>query len=164
MKLILIFGLFLSVIGLGFSQSNENEQVLDLLLNDWHKNAAQTNLESYFELLDSSFIFLGTAPGERWDKATFYSFCKPYFDTGRAWDFKPVNRHWYFSNQENVVWFEEDLDTWMLGCRGTGVFQKINGEWKLCHYNLTVLIENEKVEQFIDLRLQPILIEEKEQD
>jgi hypothetical protein len=37
-------------------------------------------------------------------------------------------------------------------CRGSGVFQKVEGEWKLYHYNLTVLIENEKMDKFIKLR------------
>jgi hypothetical protein len=28
----------------------------------------------------------------------------------------------------------------------------VNGDWKISYYNLTVLIENEKIEQFIKLR------------
>ncbi|MBL4862145.1 MAG: nuclear transport factor 2 family protein, partial [Crocinitomicaceae bacterium] len=98
------------------------------------------------------FIFLGTAPGERWDKEDFSTFSKPYFDKGKAWNFKASNRQWMFSKNGKTAWFDEDLDTWMRGCRGSGILQKIKGEWKLVYYNLTVLIENEKIEEFIQLR------------
>ena len=99
-------------------------------------------------------VFLGTAPGERWTKAEFMAFCKPYFDKGKAWDFKPSNRHWHFAADGKVAYFDEDLDTWMQGCRGSGVFVLEAGEWRLAYYNLTVLIENEKIKPFIELRKQ----------
>jgi len=51
-----------------------------------------------------------------------------------------------------MAWFDEDLNTWMRGCRGSGIMIKKKGEWKLVYYNLTVLIENEKIQKFIDLR------------
>jgi hypothetical protein len=41
-------------------------------------------------------------------------------------------------------WFDEILLNKKLGhCRGTGVVQRINGEWKLAHYSLTLLIPND---------------------
>jgi hypothetical protein len=40
----------------------------------------------------------------------------------------------------------------MRGCRGSGILVKKKGEWKLVYYNLTVLIENEKIEEFIELK------------
>ena len=40
-------------------------------------------------------------------------------------------------------WFDEILLNEKLGhCRGTGVVQLINGEWKIAHYALTMLIPN----------------------
>ena len=53
---------------------------------------------------------------------------------------------------EKTAWFEESLDTWMKECRGSGVLVYENASWKLSHYNLTVLIENEKVGKFIKLK------------
>lgn len=130
---------------------NINAQ-LDQLVDDWHKSAANANFEVYFGLMDESFVFLGTAPGERWCKKEFAEFSKPFFDAGNAWDFKASNRNWIYSKNRKTAWFDEDLETWMEGCRGSGILEKKKGEWKLVYYNLTVLIENEKIKEFIDLR------------
>jgi len=119
-------------------------------LNKWHEDVANSNLEAYFNFMHPNFIFLGTDPGERWTKNQFYNFCKPYFDKHSTWDFKVNWRNIYQS--KGVIWFEESLNTWMEECRGSGVLVYENSEWKLIHYNLTVLIENEKVDKFIKLR------------
>ena len=55
---------------------------LDQLIDDWHLAATNANYSGYFDLMDDSFVFLGTAPGERWSKENFSSFSKPYFDKG----------------------------------------------------------------------------------
>jgi len=125
---------------------------LDQLIDDWHLAATNANYSGYFDLMDDSFVFLGTAPGERWSKENFSSFSKPYFDKGQAWDFKASNRIWMFSKNKKIAWFDEDLATWMEGCRGSGIMIKKKGDWKIVYYNLTVLIENEKINQFIELR------------
>ena len=125
---------------------------LDKFIDDWHFSATKANYETYFDAMDDSFIFLGTAPGERWSKDEFSNFSKPYFDKGKAWDFKASNRHWNFSKNGKTAWFDEDLDTWMRDCRGSGILIKKKGEWKLVYYNLTVLIENEKMKEFLELR------------
>lgn len=139
------------------------QQELDQLIDDWHVAAAQGNFDGYFDVTAEDFVFLGTAPGERWTKEEFMSFCKPYFDRGRAWDFKPSNRVWQFSKNGKTAWFDEDLDTWMRGCRGSGIVQKVKGEWKIVYYNLHVLIENEKMDAFIQLRDQPVEVESEEE-
>ncbi len=139
---------FLAIVAFTF---NCNAQ-LDKLIDDWHLAATEANYEAYFGPMDETFVFLGTAPGERWEKEAFSAFSKPYFDKGQAWDFKASNRIWMFSKNKKTAWFDEDLDTWMEGCRGSGVVMKKKGEWKIVYYNLTVLIENEKIKEFIDLR------------
>jgi hypothetical protein len=40
----------------------------------------------------------------------------------------------------------------MKGCRGAGIMVKEKESWKISYYNLTVLIENEKIKPFIELR------------
>ena len=140
--------MFLAIVAFTF---NCNAQ-LDKLIDDWHLAATEANYEAYFGPMDETFVFLGTAPGERWEKEAFSAFSKPYFDKGQAWDFKASNRIWMFSKNKKTAWFDEDLDTWMEGCRGSGVVMKKKGEWKIVYYNLTVLIENEKIKEFIDLR------------
>jgi hypothetical protein len=125
---------------------------LNQLLNSWHVAAAQAKFEAYFSATSVNFVFLGTAPGERWTKPEFMAFCKPYFDKGKAWDFKPSNRNWQFAADGKVAYFDEDLQTWMEGCRGSGICVLENGQWKIAYYNLTVLIENDKIKKFIKLR------------
>lgn len=142
-------------------QDQENVQIdefnLNKLINDWHLAASKADFDKYFGLTSDDFIFLGTAPAERWDKLEFMEFSKPYFDKGKAWDFKASNRKWNFSSNNRIAWFDEDLDTWMRGCRGSGIVElNDKGEWKLKYYNLTVLIENEKIQEFISLRDLPL--------
>jgi hypothetical protein len=129
-----------------------NTSLLDSLVNNWHKAVANTDSSAYFGFMDSSFIFLGTEANERWNKLEFTSFSMPYFKKGKAWDFTPIERNWYFSKDLQTVWFEEKLETWMEECRGSGVLVKNGKEWKIAYYNLAVTIENEKMQEFIDLR------------
>ena len=130
---------------------DENKKLNEVIQN-WHKAASDAQFNSYFKCLTDDFIFLGTAPGERWTKIEFQDFSKPFFDRGKAWDFKASNRIWNFSKDGKTAWFDEDLATWMQGCRGSGVCTKIRGVWSISYYNLTVLIENEKIKEFIELR------------
>jgi hypothetical protein len=149
-----LFGFLLNCVSFfGIAQGAPNAvQPLDQMLNNWHIAAAQANFETYFSYTSTNFIFLGTAPNERWTKSEFMAFSKPYFDKGKAWDFKPSNRNWNFAADGQVAYFDEDLQTWMEGCRGSGVCVLENGQWKIAYYNLTVLIENEKIKPFIKLR------------
>ena len=139
------------------------EAYMNQLLDAWHKAAAEANFDDYFDFMADDFYFLGTDPGERWSKEQFANFCRPHFKTGEAWSFTPFERNYYISDDLETVWFDEKLGTWMEECRGSGVIElgkltdsddgKIGvREWKLKHYNLTVTIENEKIEDFIKLR------------
>lgn len=140
-------------ISLQLNSANCQTSLLNPIVDEWHANATNTNFDAYFGIMTANFVFLGTAPGERWTKTEFATFCKPYFDKGSAWDFKASNRNWVFSKDKKTAWFDEDLTTWMKGCRGSGIMVKEHGKWKLAYYNLTVLIENEKIQEFIKLRV-----------
>jgi len=135
-----------------FVQGTPKAAQLDQLVDQWHRDAAAAKYEPYFGFMDESFVFIGTAPGERWNKKDFAAFSKPYFDKGTAWDFKASNRKWGFSADGRTAWFDEELDTWMKDCRATGVLILVKGEWKIVHYDLHVLIENEKMDGFLKLR------------
>jgi hypothetical protein len=144
------FSIFFSFIISANAQSSEIE--LNKLLDAWHISAAKADFNSYFNVTTNDFIFLGTAPGERWVKSEFQSFCKPYFDKGKAWDFKAVERHVYFSQDQKTVWFDELLSTWMKGCRGSGVLVKTAGVWKIKHYVLSTTIPNEHIDAVIQIK------------
>lgn len=144
--------LITSLLLLSVSSNKPSEKELNTLLDNWHLAATNAQLENYFSMVTSDFVFLGTDPKERWLRDEFYTFCKPYFDKGKAWDFKPLERHWMFSENGKIAWFDERIDTWMKDCRGSGVVIKTKKGWKIAHYNLAVLIENEKTKSFIQLR------------
>jgi hypothetical protein len=145
-RIVLLFALI-------FHCSFSNAQFIgDSIIDNWHQSASLANLDRYFNAVHDNFVFLGTAPGERWSKSEFYTFSKPYFDKGKAWDFKASNRKWDFSEDSTVAWFDEDLETWMRGCRGSGILIYKENQWRISYYNLTVLIENEKIKSFIELR------------
>jgi hypothetical protein len=147
----LLFFCFVVFSLVGFAQ-NKHEKTLNQLLDAWHLDASKADFNAYFGKTDASFVFLGTAPGERWNKQQFMDFSLPYFQKGKAWNFKASNRLWQFSSDSTIAWFDEDLDTWMKGCRGSGIVRYDGLEWKIVYYNLNVLIENEKIKEFIKLR------------
>lgn len=147
------FTLLLScVFLLSFSKNKPAEASLNKLIDEWHLSATNADFEAYFGLMADDFVFLGTAPEERWDKKTFAAFSRPYFDKGKAWDFKAIKRNWNFSPDGKTAWFDEMLTTWMDEARATGILVYERKEWKLKHYNLHVLIENEKMDAFLLLR------------
>jgi len=130
----------------------ETGEDMDLKMNKWHKDVAIFDYPAYFGFMTDEFIFLGTDPKERWTKKAFSNYAKPYFDHKSTWDFKTNWRNWYFSEDHKIAWFEESLATQMEECRGSGVLIKTQLGWKITHYNLAVVIENEKMKKFIKLR------------
>lgn len=127
---------------------------LDSLIDNWHLSASKSDYKSYSDFMADNFVFLGTDPTERWDKNSFLTFCKPYFDQGKGWDFSKIERHISFSRNGKVAWFDETVNTWMNVCRGSGVLVKKRKSWKIAQYNLAVLIENDKMNDFLKLRNQ----------
>lgn len=153
--------LLLSVLSIGTtllipkhtSLNPEKEKAaINQLLNDWHAAAAKADYNGYFDKIADDGIYIGTDATENWDKKAFAAFSKPYFDKGRAWDFKAVERNVYFSKNGKTAWFDELLDTWMKGCRGSGVLEKQGSEWKIKHYVLSMTIPNEVTAEVIPLK------------
>jgi len=132
------------------AQNKETEN-LNKLMNEWHMAATNADGNAFFGFMDSDCIYIGTDALERWTKEEFVKFAKPYFDKGKAWDFKPIEREFYFSKNKKNAWFNETLNTWMGVCRSSGVLEKSKGKWKLKHYHLSVTVPNEKIKEFIEL-------------
>lgn len=134
---------------LPIESNKEIKENINVLMNNWHKAATDADYEGYFGKMDSVSVFIGTDATENWTKKQFESFSKPYFDKGKAWDFKTLERNIYISKTRNFVWFDELLDTWMGTCRGSGVLEKDNNSWKIKHYVLSVEIPNDDVQAVI---------------
>ena len=120
----------------------DDNKIINQLIHDWHKAAADANYDDYFKRMSSDAVFIGTDPTETWPLQAFKLFCKPHFDKGKAWNFRSLDRHIYFSQDHTIAWFDELLDTQMKICRGSGVLKKENGEWKIAHYVLSMTIPN----------------------
>ena len=122
-------------------------------LNNWHKAASEADFEAYFSAMDSISVFIGTDATENWTKKEFKNFSKPYFDKGKAWSFTAVERNIYLKKNRGFAWFDELLDTWMGACRGSGVLEKTNGQWKIKHYVLSVTIPNDDIQKVLDFKI-----------
>lgn len=127
------------------------DSTLNQLMNDWHHAATTTNPDVFFNTMGPQAIYLGTDATERWTKKEFETFAKPYFDKGKAWDFKTIERKFYYSQDGKVAWFNETLDTWMGVCRGSGVIEYTANGWKLQHYHLAIAVPNDKVKGYLEL-------------
>ena len=122
-------------------QTNWAQENLDALLNGLHLDAHKGNFESYFDRYSTDAVFLGTDKTERWTIEEFKAYAKPAFSDGHGWTYAVIERNW--EGDGNTRWFDEILLNEKLGhCRGTGVVEFINGEWKISHYALTMLVPN----------------------
>ncbi len=129
-----------------------DEAQIGQLIDDWHLAAATADYDSYFGFFSPDGIFLGTDATEKWTRDQFADFALPYFQQGKAWSFTAVDRAIYQPSAA-MAWFDEILDTWMGPCRGSGVLVKpVGGRWQLKHYNLAILVPNELVKDYLDLR------------
>ena len=113
------------------------------VLDDWHHAAAAADEARYFGHFAANGVFMGTDATERWTVSEFRDWAKPYFQSKKAWNFKPRNRQIAFSADGGTAWFDEMLDTPNLGaCRGSGVLVRQSGEWKIAQYNLSIAVPN----------------------
>ena len=131
--------------------AQEKDQ-LNQFLDTWHKAAAEANFEDYFGAMAEGSVFVGTDATENWNKKEFMAYSKPYFDRGKAWSFTVVQRNIYLAGSGSMAWFDELLSTQMGICRGSGVLQKMDGQWKIRHYVLSIDVPNEHVGELVSLK------------
>lgn len=132
--------------------SAQDKSNIDQVLTQWHKAASEANFEEYFSLMTEDGVFIGTDPTENWQNKDFRAFSKPYFDRGKAWNFKTLERNIYTEENNDIAWFDELLATQMGICRGSGVLKKTEDGWKIAHYVLSITIPNENVEEATALK------------
>lgn len=130
-----------------------------VLLDTLHDAASKAEEKRYFDLYAPEGVFIGTDATERWNVEQFRAYAHPYFSKGRGWTYKPrlSSRHIdlapvYEGQPRNIAWFDELLDNEKYGlCRGSGVARKIDGQWKISQYHLTVPVPNELLERVAKL-------------
>jgi SnoaL-like domain len=132
-------------------QTQQDSLSVHAFVDQWHRDAAEAKATSFFGALADDAVYIGTADFERWTKAEFVTFAKPYFDRGKAWDFKPYDRSIHFSADGRYAWFSELLTTWMGTCRGSGVVVRTSNGWRITQYHLSVTVPNDIIGDFIKL-------------
>lgn len=145
----LLFVISLSFIGCS-SYQEVPLQSIGNSIDQWHEAAAKADFNTYFNLMTSDAVFIGTDATENWQLPEFKSFAKPYFDRGKAWSFTSLERNLYSENA--VVYFDELLDTQMGICRGSGVLKKENGKYRIAHYVLSIAVPNENVASLTEMK------------
>jgi hypothetical protein len=133
----------------GVSQ-NSKLDIINAFLDEWHMNASLSDMEAYFEKIDAEGVFIGTDASEVWVKQEFYEWARPYFEEGKAWNFRANKRNIYLSGK-NYAWFDELLTSSSGELRGSGVLKRINGEWKIMHYVLSVPVPNSNFKQVMEI-------------
>ena len=144
--------LFLVIASCASVQNIDAEKAqITTTLDNWHKAAANADYNSYFDAMTENSIFIGTDATENWNKEAFQKFAKPYFDKGKAWNFKAMQRNIYFDKSGKLAWFDELLNTQMKICRGSGVLVKTGKEWKIKHYVLSMTIPNDNTNEVVKI-------------
>lgn len=147
-----ILSLFILLIFSGLSVAAQNtNQEINQFIDNWHMAASQADAGAFFGSLADNGIYIGTDATERWNKTEFVSFAKPYFDKGKAWDFKPYDRDLHVTSDAQIAWFSELLTTWMGVCRGSGILVRTQHGWKIEQYHLSVTVPNDLIKDFITL-------------
>lgn len=145
--------LFLLIISCASTKNSDQQKTeISTVLDNWHKAAADANYDNYFNTMSDESIYIGTDATENWNKKQFQAFAKPYFDKGKAWNFKAIERNIYFSKNGKNVWFDELLSTQMKLCRGSGVMVQENGQWKIKHYVLSMTVPNDNMDEVVKIK------------
>jgi hypothetical protein len=129
-----------------------DQKQIAMMLDSFNQAAARVDYAGYFNYYTSDAIFIGTDATERWDKEHFMVWAKPYFDKGKAWNFKSIDRHIYIDESKNTGWFDELLNTQMKICRGSGVVVKKDNEWKIQQYVLSMTMPNNQIVEALKLK------------
>ena len=138
MKTFLLITIFFSQLSFGV---DIHQAETDALLDGLHKDAHEGNFQAYFSRYTEDAVFLGTDKTERWTVNEFKSYAKSAFADGHGWTYTVEERNW--EGTGDTRWFDEILFNEKLGyCRGTGVIQLQNEQWKIAHYALTMLVPN----------------------
>lgn len=132
--------------------TDEDRVAIASLLDSLNTAAAAADYNAYFGFYSDDAVFIGTDATENWNKQEFMEWSKPYFDKGKAWSFKSIERNIYFHNTGDLAWFDELLDTQMKICRGSGVVVKNDGVWKIQQYVLSMTIPNSLVDSVVAIK------------
>lgn len=126
-------------------------EAINTLMDNWHQAATVADEDVFFGSMTEESIYIGTDASERWTKAAMIDFAMPYFQRESAWAFTAKNRNVTLSEDGNTAWADELLDTWMGDCRSTAILTKVDEEWKISYYHLSIAVPNDAVQGYLKL-------------
>ena len=149
-KLLLACGfalaLFSTRIDAAEATASDTQQV-NAFIDEWHDDAAHAR-SRYFDKMAPGAIYIGTDKTERWTREELKEWSKKYFERPSAWAFTAIQRNVAFSADKSVIWFDEQLNTQMGVCQASGVIQRTPNGLAILHYQLSIAVPNELVDQF----------------
>ena len=143
--------MFLSICGIILNAQETQTKIINTFLDQWHQNAADVNMQDYFDKISNDGIYVGTDATEVWTKQVFYDWSKPHFEKGKTWNFKAIERNIYFNEDKSIAWFDEKLKASYGELRGSGVLKFENESWKIHHYVLSLPVPNDKFREIIKI-------------
>jgi hypothetical protein len=132
-------------------KEKESEQKVNETMDKWHHAAAVADEATFFGTMTQDAIYIGTDPKEKWYRDELKDWSKKYFDRDTAWAFKPLSRSVYFNDDHKMAWFEENLETRMKICHGSGVLIWTKNGWKIKHYVLSAAVPNDMMNDYLKL-------------
>lgn len=120
-------------------------------LDEWHAAASLGDSSGFFSRMTPDAVYIGTDATERWTRTSMGKDLGKHFDGKKAWHFIASNRHYAATGNPNVIHIDENLQTWMGPCRGSGLVRKINGKWYISLYNLANTVPNAHIKEYVSL-------------
>lgn len=122
-------------------EGKEDAASPEALLRDVHRARGEPDFDRYFDHFAPAAIVFGTDRSERLNLGRWRARIGPYFEWTKGVTSIPLDQRVYPAPSGDMAWFEELIENEHLGrMRGTGVLKKVEGRWKLLHYNQVVLI------------------------
>ena len=116
---------------------------ISTVLDRFHRAAAEADGETCFALLAPEAVFIGTDATERWPRAAFEVFARPYFQRDSAWVYTPIERHITVAASGEIAWFYERLSHARHGqTRSSGVVERGPIGWQIRQYVLSFAVPN----------------------
>lgn len=150
MKTKMLLFTILSVFSLSLIGQNDIDIIEDLI-DQWHQAAVNADQQAYFDFIADDGTYIGTDATENWTKDEFFEWSKSYFENGKAWSFRAIERNIYFSENNKTAWFDEQLEFSGGILRGSGVLVKVENDWKIKHYVLSLPIPNDKFKDVVEV-------------
>lgn len=132
--------------------ADTQEQAVAAVLDDFHDAADKADKERYLGHFASTGVFIGTDDWERWPLPEFTDYVTKGFADGTGWTYVSESRSISFDPTGNIAWFDEVMVSEKWGrFRGTGVLRKVDDQWKIENYTLSVIVPNEAWEKVSEI-------------